>query len=132
MVTATTSKKSRNFLPPFQEWSGVVLRKITENNWQPNFIKIRKSALNCFINETDEIPTTVFTLQAFDIIAQHEDSEENKENVLTLNNGPAQVKISWKNFKEYNYVLDGLSSHGVTIKNVDQTSKKKQKLKKNS
>ena len=51
MVTATTSKKSRNFSPPFQEWSGVVLRKITENNWQPNFIKITKSALNCFINE---------------------------------------------------------------------------------
>ena len=58
MVVNTTTKKSRNLgqksqnlAPPFQQWSGLVQRKITEENWQPNFIKITKSALNCYINE---------------------------------------------------------------------------------
>ena len=51
MVVNTTTKKRRNLAPPFQQWSGLVQRKITEDNWQPNFIKITKSALNCYINE---------------------------------------------------------------------------------
>ena len=61
---------------------------------------------NNFHLQTDEDPNTVLTLQAFEIIAQHEDFGENRPNVLTLTNGPAQVKISWKDFKDYNYVID--------------------------
>ena len=61
---------------------------------------------NNFHLQTDEDPNTVLTLQAFEIIAQHEDFVENRPNVLTLTNGPAQVKISWKDFKDYNYVID--------------------------
>ena len=59
-----------------------------------------------FFFQTDEEPTTVFTLEAFEILAQHEDKEEERSNVLTLINGPALIKFSWKDFKEYNYVLD--------------------------
>ena len=67
-----------------------------------NYLSFR----NDFLLQTDKDPNTVLTLQAFEIIAQHEDFGENRPNVLTLTNGPAQVKISWKDFKDYNYVID--------------------------
>ena len=60
----------------------------------------------------DEEPLTIYAIEAFELVAQHEDKEEGKGNILILMNddGPSVTKFSWKDFKVYNYVLDVSSS----------------------